>query len=134
MFYGVYMIRVLIPLEKEFYDYYQEIKDLYEKSQEKICDTNSFEFVIKETFFYMFLDDDKLIGGIYYFLDENNKLFLNGFANRKMHELCLRCLKSSLSWFVCDIYAQAQNRASALCLLKCGFKRVKDNIFVYKSV
>ena len=86
-----------------------------------ICIKNNLEFCV-------FVNEMRM------FLDENNKLFLNGFANRKMHELCLMCLKSSLSWFVCDIYAQAHNRASALCLLQCGFKRVKDNIFVYKSV
>jgi len=127
------MIRVLIPKDKEFWEYYKEIKELYEKSQNRICDPNSFEFVIKETLFYLFLDDEKLIGGIYYFLDEENKLFLNGFANRKMHELCLKCLKLSLNWFVGYIYAQAQNRASALCLLRCGFKRDENNVFVFKK-
>ena len=70
-----------------------------------------------------------LIGAIYYFIDEEGKLFLNGFAKRKMHELCLECLKMSLKWFKGDVYAEAQNRASALCLLKCGFKREKENLF-----
>ena len=83
-----------------------------------------------EYVFYMFLDDNKLIGAIYYFVDEEGKLFLNGFANRKMHKLNLKCLKMSLEWFNTDIYAQAQNRASALCLLRCGFKRFKENIYI----
>ena len=125
------MIRVLIPKDREFSLYEREIKELYEKSQDKIKDTNSFEFIRDNTFFYTFLDDDKLIGGIYYFVDEEGFLFLNGFAKRKMFKLNLECLKLSLSWFNCNIYAEAQNRASALCLLRCGFTRQMENIFVY---
>ena len=30
-------------------------------------------------------------------------------------------------------YKEAQNKASAFCLLRCGFKRVKDNLFVLKK-
>ena len=127
------MIRVLIPKEREFSLYEREIKELYEKSQDKIKDTNSFEFIRDNTFFYTFLDDDKLIGGIYYFVDEEGFLFLNGFAKRKMFKLNLECLKLSLSWFNCDIYAEAQNRASALCLLRCGFKRKSGKTFMFSG-
>ncbi len=127
------MVKVLIPRDSEFCLYKNECKNLYEKVQDKICDTNSFEFICANTFFYMFLDDNKLIGAIYYFVDEEGKLFLNGFANRKMHKLNLECLKMSLDWFNTDIYAQSQNRASAFCLLRCGFKRSKENLFVFKK-
>lgn len=126
------MIRVLIPENAEFSRYENEIKNLYKNSQAQINDPNSFEFIRDNTFFYMFLDDDKLIGGIYYFVDEAGKLFLNGFANRKMFEQSLECLKLSTGWFDSDIYAEAQNRASALCLLRCGFRRFNDNIFILK--
>lgn len=128
------MINVWIPAQVEFEKYKEECKSLYEKLQDKICDTNSFEFVIENTFFYLFEAGEKLIGAIYYFIDEDGKLFLNGFANRKMHNLCLECLKMSLNWFKGSIYAEAQNRASALCLLKCGFKRTEGNLFCYKNI
>lgn len=127
------MIRVLIPSDKEFLNYKEECKRLYESCQDKIHDTNSFNFICKNTLFYMFLDENKLIGGIYYFVDEDEKLFLNGFAKRKMFKQALECLRLSTTWFKCNIYAQAQNRASALCLLRCGFKRDKENIFIYKN-
>lgn len=126
------MIRVLIPTNPDFKKYEDELKILYEKNQDKICDTNSFEFIKDNTLFYMFINDNSLIGAIYYFV-ENGLLFLNGFAKPKGHLLNLHCLLLSLNWFKTDIYAEAQNRASALCLLKCGFKRVKDSLFVYKS-
>ena len=122
-------INVWIPLQKEFLLFKDECKMLYESVQDKICDTNSFEFIIANTFFYLFETGGKLIGGIYYFEDKDGNLYLNGFAKRKMHILCIECLKMSLNWFRGRVYAEAQNRASALCLLRCGFKKIKDNIY-----
>lgn len=122
------MIKVLIPSDADFRKYENPLKTMYEQSQEKICDTNSFEFIRDNTLFYMFLKDNKLIGAIYYFIDDN-KLFLNAFAIRKNFEDNVFCLKWSTTWFSCDIYAEAQNRASALCLLKAGFKRIANKLF-----
>ncbi len=127
------MINVWIPGDSEFEKFKPECKTLYEKSQDKICDDNSFEFVIYNTLFYLFETEGSLIGAIYYFLDEGGRLFLTGFAKRKMHNLCLECLKMYLNWFRGRIYAEAQNRASALCLLRCGFRREQGNIFKYEK-
>ena len=126
------MIKVFIPYDKEFWVFKDECKKLYESVQDQICDTNSFEFIMENTFFYLFVFDEKLVGAIYFFEDENKKLFLNGFANRKMHLLNLECLKMSLNWFNCDIYATAQNKMSELCLRKCGFVEICEKEFIYK--
>lgn len=126
------MINVWIPTQKEFLKYKDECKTLYEKVQDKITDTNSFEFITNNTLFYLFETSGEFIGAIYYFKNSDGKLFLNAFAKRKKHELCLKCLKMSLNWFKGRIYAEAQNRASALCLLRCGFKRVEDKVFVWE--
>lgn len=123
-------IRVLIPLEKDFKNYEGELKALYTKNQKKITDTNSFEFIRDNTWFYMFLNKDALVGAIYFFID-NEHLFLNAFSKRKNFVVNLKCLTMALTWFNCPIFAEAQNRASALTLLRVGFKRVKDNLFVY---
>lgn len=128
------MINVWIPKNKEFKRYKKECKMLYEKVQKDICDGNSFEFIVSNTLFYLFETKGKLIGAIYYFLDEDDRLFLNGFAKRKMHNLCLECLRMSLNWFRGSIYAEAQNRASALCLIRCGFKREQGNVFRYSKL
>lgn len=124
------MINVWIPSQKEFENFRTECKELYESVQDKICDPNTFEFIIENTFFFLFESEGKLIGGIYYYVNDDGRLYLNGFANRKKHNLCLECLKMSLDWFKGRIYAEAQNRASALCLLRCGFKRDEGNRFV----
>ena len=125
------MIEVLIPQNLEFKKYEKEIQKMYEENQDKISDTNPFEFIRDNTLFYLFLSDKKVLGAIYYFV-ENGKLFLNGFAKRKSLSKNLYCLLWSTTWFDTNIYAEAQNRASAFCLLKCGFKRVKNNLFVLK--
>ena len=125
------MIKVLIPHNPEFWEYDAQVKDLYEKNQEKICDSNSYEFVRDNTLFYIFLLNGHFIGSIYYFIEDGN-LFLNGFAIPKNHLANLFCLRRSLSWFVKPIFAEAQHRASALCLLRCGFKRKKGNLYVFK--
>lgn len=124
------MIEVIIPTQIEFEEYKDELKQLYLKNQDKICDPNSFEFICNKTFFYVFVKNKQLIGAIYYFV-ENSKLYLNAFSNRKCFSENLDCLKISLSWFEPPIYAEAQNRASALCLLRVGFRRVRENLFVY---
>ena len=127
------MIEVFIPLNPEFRRYEAQVKELYEQNQEKICDTNTFDFIKNNTLFYIFINDGTLVGAIYFFMDDE-KLFLNGFAGKKHHLENLYCLKLSSTWFNCDIYAEAQNRASALCLLRCGFQRIKDNLFCLKKV
>lgn len=126
------MIRVLIPSDAEFLLYESRLKELYKKNKNKICDDKSFTFITKQTFFYLFTINGTIIGAIYFFLDKD-KLFLNAFAKRKMFNEKIYCLKQSLTWFNCDIYAEAQNKASALCLIKCGFKRIKNNLFVYRQ-
>ena len=125
------MITVLIPTDSEFEKHKAQIKEVYEKYQEKICDPNSFEFVIHYTLFFSFFLDGAFIGAIYYF-KENDKLFLNAFALPKNHRANLECLQLSTTWFKKPIYAEAQNRASALCLLRCGFKRVEGKLFCYE--
>ena len=125
------MINVWIPSQNGFEKFREECKNLYEKLQDKITDPSSFDYICENTFFYLFETEGKLIGGIYYFVRDDGKLYLNGFAKRKMHNLCIKCLKMSLNWFKGRVYAEVQNRASALCLLRCGFRREKENLFVF---
>lgn len=123
------MIKVLIPSDWEFFSYKNKLEELYKKSQGSINDDSNFEFIINNTLFYLFLERNRIIGAVYYFIDDD-KLFVNGFSERKMFPQNVECLKLSTMWFNADIYAECQNRASALCLLKAGFKRFEGNIFV----
>ena len=125
-------VHVWIPMQREFYRYSEECRKLYESLQDKICDPNSFDFICKNTFFYLFEKGGILQGAIYYFTEDDGRLFVNAFSKRKNLELHLNCLKMSLEWFRGRVYAEAQNRASALCLFRCGFKRIEGKLFVFE--
>ena len=125
------MIRVIIPSNFEFKLYEPQLRKLYEENKYKITDTNTFDFIIRKTFYYCFISGREIIGAIYFFAD-GDKLFLNAYGPRGHFEEKIECLKLSLSWFRCDIYAEAQNRASALCLLRAGFRRKEGKLFRYE--
>ena len=127
---NIEQIDVFIPFQNEFRVYEEELRELYDMNKYFIKDTNSFYFIRDNTLFYSFVNKKKLIGAIYFF-KEKDKLFLNAFSNRKTFNLNVKCLKMSLSWFNCPIYAEAQNRASAFCLLRSGFRRIENKLFVY---
>ena len=123
-------LKILIPKDKEFLQYKNEVKKLYLENQEKINDDNTFEFICKETFFYLFLVNKKILGVIYFFQDDE-KLYLNGFAVRKFLKEKLEALKLATTWFNCEIYAEAQNKASEYCLKKVGFKKITERLYAY---
>lgn len=123
-------LKILIPKDKDFLRYKNEVKKLYLENQDKINDDNTFDFICKETFFYLFLVDEKILGVIYFFQDDG-KLYLNGFAVRKFLKEKLEALKLATTWFNCEIYAEAQNKASAYCLKKVGFKKITERLYAY---
>ena len=123
-------LKILIPKNKDFFRYKNEVKKLYLENQDKINDDNTFDFICKETFFYLFLVDEKILGVIYFFQDDE-KLYLNGFAVRKFLKEKLEALKLATTWFNCEIYAEAQNKASAYCLKKVGFKKITERLYAY---
>ena len=123
-------LKILIPKDKDFFRYKNEVKKLYLENQDKINDDNTFELICKETFFYLFLVDEKILGVIYFFQDDG-KLYLNGFAVRKFLKEKLEALKLATTWFNCEIYAEAQNKASAYCLKKVGFKKITERLYAY---
>ena len=124
------ILKILIPKDKDFFRYKNEVKKLYLENQDKINDDNTFDFICKETFFYLFLVDEKILGVIYFFQDDG-KLYLNGFAVRKFLKEKLEALKLATTWFNCEIYAEAQNKASAYCLKKVGFKKITERLYAY---
>lgn len=124
------MIDVRTP-DNELFNY-TEAEELYNQCRADLKD-DEFEKVIKRTQFYAFYikKTAELIGCIYFF-EKNRRLYVNAFANRGHHALNLECFKESLKWFKRNIYAIGLYKTSRLCLLKCGFTRIKDNLFVLK--
>lgn len=124
------MITIRKPDDKLFN--YAEVKELYERCNEYIKD-DEFNDVINNTEFYAFYiaKTRELMGCIYYFW-KGRRLFVNAFAERGHHLLNLECFKLTLSWWKVNVYANAIQKTSRLCVLKCGFEKVKDNLYVYR--
>lgn len=123
------MINVLIPINKGFN--FKECKKLFHKYKRDIKDKRKFRDIVETTFFYSFFDDEKFIGCIYYYY-EDSKLYINAYAHRHNHNINLQCLNMSLKWFTCDIYARTEHKTAALCLLRCGFKKISNNLYKYE--
>ena len=125
------MITVYTPKDRLFN--YAEVEEMYNENKELLRD-GDFEDVIKRTDFFAFYISQtrELIGCAYYF-KRGRRRFVNVFAGRKHHLLNLECLKESLKWFKSNIYAEIiDNKCSAIGALRCGFKKVKDNLYVYR--
>lgn len=124
------MITVYTPQDTLFN--YTEVEEMYNSCKDEIGD-DSFEDVIARTKFYAFyiMQTRELLGCIYFF-KRGRRTFVNAFAGRKHHLINLECFKESLSWLKCNIYAEVKNKCSELCVRRCGFKKIKDNLFVYR--
>lgn len=124
------MITIRTPKDKLFN--YQECKELYDSCNDRIQD-GDFDVVIRTTDFFAFYltKTRELIGCIYYF-KKGKRLFVNAFAHRGHHLLNLECFKYSLTWWKSNVYANAIQKTSRLCVMRCGFEKVKDNLYVYR--
>jgi len=122
-------MKVLIPNNLDFN--YTECRELFEKNQNLIEDYSDFDEIIKNTFFYSFFVNNKFIGCIYYY-DIDNKLFVNVFAKRHTHLINLKCFKESLTWWNCNIYAKSNKKTAIYGMLKCGFKKIGKNLYIYE--
>ncbi len=121
-------MKVIVPSDDEF-DFYA-CRKMYLKNKKSIGDDASFNFIIQNTFFYSFYDNKTLVGCIYLY-QKREKLFMNGFAKRGFHKFNLEAVQKILNWFSCDIYAESFKKTAILVLLRCGFKRIKNSLFVY---
>lgn len=125
------MIIVRVPTHPLFN--YSECEELFNRCKKDLDTNESFKDVIKNSDFYSFYDWNKaeLIGCIYYYMI-GKRLLVSAFANRGHHELNLACFKESLKWYSSDIYAKALHRTSRMCVRRCGFDKLKGNLFIYR--
>jgi hypothetical protein len=124
------MIVVRTP-EHELFNY-GECREMFDKHRE-VLDVDDFDTVIKTTHFFSFYEWHRaeLIGCIYFY-QQDDKLFVTAFAGRGHHELNLECLRMSLDWYTCDIYAENVQPTARICIRKCGFEKLNDNLYIYR--
>ena len=116
-------MKILTPQDKNFD--YKTCKKLYVKISKFMGNECSFDYLVKNTHFYSFYDNDKFAGCIYVVFEED-KLFLNGFSIRKNHQFNIEAVKKISSFYNCDIYSKTKNKTAQFLLKKCGFKFIKS--------
>ena len=122
------MIYCYTPFDKDFP--YEDCKKMYEENKTLLEDNNTFNGVLKNTLFFAFMDKQKLIGCIYYYMLQDGLWYVNAFAGRKTHLTNLTCLKWSLNCFK-EVYAKTKHKTALLCLKKLGFKHVENDLYKY---
>ena len=125
------MILVRVPTHPQFD--YNECEKLFNQCKEDLGTDETLSDVIKNSDFYSFYDSDNktLVGCIYYYMI-GKRLLVNVFATRGHAELNLACFKESLKWYTTDVYAKALHLTTKIGLHKCGFKRLKGNLYKYR--
>lgn len=122
-------MKVSIFSDKDFR--YKDCKELFYKSNETLEEALDFDGLIKKYQLFQYTHENKLIGCLYYYF-EDDKLFVATFANKGFAEEKYKCLKESLTYYDCDIYARTKQRHVAIALLRCGFKKISDNLYKYE--
>lgn len=123
------MIDVRIPSDSKFN--YDECKCFYEINKFKLKEDSDFLSIIKNTFFYAFYDNNRLSFCAYFF-EIDNKLWVNAFGIRKNYIFNKKCFETALSWFDCDVWAKSVEKPAIYGLLSSGFKKFRDNIYVFR--
>lgn len=101
------------------------------KELEKLCQNPKLqkaEWIFNNPHHYCFYEGDKLLGVIY-FNEENDKLFLSGAAQRKIHDKVLLALETLCNSYDCDIYSETTEKPAIFALKKVGFKKIKNDIY-----
>lgn len=122
------MIHIIRPNK----DNYLPLKHIFDRYKEQM-DADEFGIVANCCNCMFFFSDEDLIGCIYLYPKED-KVFVNAFATRGHHKLNLHILKAVLDTVNFDVYAEPLNKSSKLCILRLGFEKFKDNIYIYKGV
>lgn len=124
------MLNVYTPFTEGFP--YQDLKELYENSQHLIEDDQSFDDLLVSTMFFGFKEDEKTLGGIYFYTSSDRKTYVNAFAGRNTKESNFKCFKWCLLGFKQDIYAKSHQKTAIYALYRAGFKKIGKDLYIYR--
>jgi len=113
----------------------EEFKNLY---QVRPMDDGifSYDWIVKNPHLYCFYDEIRgfLKGFINIYQNEEGKLFLSGVAKPKILPDIITAIITVCNAFNDDMYSETDKREAKITLLKAGFKKIGDNLFVrYKN-
>ena len=108
----------------------KEFKKLYD---ERPMDDGIFtyDFIINNPHLYCFYDETdgslKTYANVY---EDSGKLFISGASVRKNMPDIINAIITICNAYDKDMYADTDKKEAKLCLLKAGFKKLEDNLFV----
>lgn len=109
----------------------EELRDLYIK---RPMDDGifTFDFVYNNPHLYCFYDEEKGFLRAYanVYKDENNRLFISGASIRKNLPENISVITIVCDAYDDDMYAETDKKEAVFVLLKAGFKKIKDNLYV----
>lgn len=109
----------------------EEFKNLY---QVRPMDDGIFtyDWIVKNPHLYCFYDEIRgfLKGFINIYQNEEGKLFLSGVAKPKILPDIITAIITVCNAFNDDMYSETDKREAKITLLKAGFKKIGDNLFV----
>lgn len=109
----------------------QEFKELYEKyANEWIAPLDW--LLNNEKYVFCFYDDNgKLTGCIYIEGDEEKRVCLSGFSKPKNYKIVIEAIKWVSEFMRKDtLYSHTERPSAKLVLLRCGFEKINDNLFI----
>lgn len=91
----------------------------------------SFDFISKNPHLYCFYDENKgyLKGYANIYRDEEGRLLLSGAGVRKNMPDNINAIIMLCDAYDEDIYADTDKKEARYCLLKAGFRKIKENLF-----
>lgn len=92
----------------------------------------SYDFLVNSPFLFCCYDDitDDLKGYISIYTGDTDKLFLCGAGIRHNMPDNIRAIIKVCEAFNDDIYADTDIKEAKICLLKAGFKKIENNLYV----
>ena len=112
--------------EQEFYSLYNSIDNSNLPYPKDIL-------ALKDYCFCFYSDEGKLLGVIY-LEGKDDKTYLSGFSIRKNYKNILTAINSVCNYFSDDdIYSETPHLHAKIMLKKCGFKQIKENLFIKRS-
>ena len=119
-------------------DHIRDIEEFKKLYNERPMDDGifSYEFIINNPHLYCLYDEKKgyLKGYANIYRDDTGKLLFSGAGVRKNMPDNINAIIKICNAYKEDMYADTDKKEAMIVLLKAGFKRLTDNLFVrYKT-
>lgn len=91
----------------------------------------SYEFIKNNPHLYCLYDEEKgYLKGYANIYEDNGRLYFSGAGVRHNMPDNIQAIIKICNAYQDDMYADTDKKEAKICLLKAGFKKIKDNLFV----